>query len=87
MRSGGTVADALHGPHRSDKATVEITSPYSGVLRSPCGEVGTIAQVGGVLCEIETEGEAGGAAEVVSVHALSRRRRPQLTGDSLVFLG
>lgn len=54
---------------RSDKATVEITSPYTGLVKRLCGDVGTIAQVGGVLCEIEVEAEAGlgAVAEPVSV--------------------
>lgn len=54
---------------RSDKATVEITSPYSGRVGKLCGDVGTIAQVGGVLCEIEVEGEEGGAGEAEEVSA------------------
>lgn len=42
---------------RSDKATVEITSPFTGTVSALSGDVGTVMKVGGVLCEVEVESE------------------------------
>ncbi|GAA5963972.1 hypothetical protein JCM3765_007823, partial [Sporobolomyces pararoseus] len=39
----------------SDKASVEITSPYSGTIKSLAGEVGEMLKVGSTLCEIQVE--------------------------------
>lgn len=46
---------------RSDKATVEITSPFAGKVKSLNGDAGDIVRVGKMLCEIEMEGEGEGA--------------------------
>ena len=43
---------------QSDKATVEITSRYDGVITKVHYEVGELAQVGTPLVDIEVEGEA-----------------------------
>lgn len=48
---------SLNATHRSDKATVEITSPYSGKVSNLCGAVGDVIRVGGILCEVEMETE------------------------------
>src|SRR5882672_6001881 len=40
----------------TDKATVEMTSPVSGIIVSLHGEPGTMAPVGGPLVELEVEG-------------------------------
>ena len=45
----------------TDKATVEITSPTSGVVKELNGEPGSMAPVGGTLVVLEVEG-AGNAA-------------------------
>ena len=42
---------------QSDKATVEITSRYDGVITKIHYEVGELAQVGTPLIDIEVEGE------------------------------
>ncbi|GAA5855769.1 hypothetical protein JCM3766R1_000767 [Sporobolomyces carnicolor] len=47
----------------SDKASVEITSPFSGTIKSLAGEVGDMLKVGSTLCEIETVSEAGVVAD------------------------
>ncbi|ORY89174.1 2-oxoacid dehydrogenases acyltransferase-domain-containing protein [Leucosporidium creatinivorum] len=47
----------------SDKATVEITSPFSGKVKSLNGAAGDVIKVGKMLCEIEMEGE-GAEAEI-----------------------
>jgi len=41
---------------RSDKASVEITSPFSGTIKSIAGEVGDMLKVGATLCQVELEG-------------------------------
>lgn len=46
----------------TDKATVEITSPVSGVVASLHGAPGDMAPVGGALVELATDGEAVDAA-------------------------
>jgi 2-oxoisovalerate dehydrogenase E2 component (dihydrolipoyl transacylase) len=47
---------------QSDKATVEITSRYDGVVDSLNGEVGDMMIVGEPLMMIAVEGGAGGSA-------------------------
>jgi 2-oxoisovalerate dehydrogenase E2 component (dihydrolipoyl transacylase) len=47
----------MRGEDRSDKATVEITSPYSGRITNLGGGVGDVIRVGAVLCEVDREGE------------------------------
>ncbi len=46
----------------TDKATVTIPSPVSGVISSLSGDVGDMIAVGSSLIEIESEGEGGGPA-------------------------
>ncbi len=47
----------------TDKATVEIPSPFAGKVARLGGEVGAVLAVGSPLIEIETEGQAGSASE------------------------
>ena len=42
----------------TDKATIDIESPVSGVVTTLAGEVGDTIAIGGMLLVIETEGEA-----------------------------
>jgi len=42
----------------TDKATIDIESPVSGVVTTLAGEVGDTVAIGGMLLVIETEGEA-----------------------------
>ncbi|KZT61862.1 CoA-dependent acyltransferase, partial [Calocera cornea HHB12733] len=44
---------------QSDKASVEITSPWDGSVTELCVPEGAVVKVGGRLCVIEVEGEAG----------------------------
>ena len=46
----------------TDKATVTIPSPVSGVISSLSGDVGDMIAVGSSLMEIDSEGEGGGPA-------------------------
>ncbi|GAA5908487.1 uncharacterized protein JCM6883_005563 [Sporobolomyces salmoneus] len=41
---------------QSDKASVEITSPFSGTITSVAGDVGDMLKVGATLCRVELEG-------------------------------
>lgn len=41
---------------RSDKASVEITSPFSGTVTSLAGKAGDMLKVGSTLCSIEVDG-------------------------------
>jgi 2-oxoisovalerate dehydrogenase E2 component (dihydrolipoyl transacylase) len=54
----------------TDKATVEMESPVSGVVVELAGEVGDQVAIGAALVVIETEeagaGEGGGAGEVIA---------------------
>ena len=51
---------------QSDKASVEITSPFDGVLKEILVKEGGVAKVGEPLCLIETEdGEEAESAEAV----------------------
>ncbi|BGO96011.1 hypothetical protein NBRC10512v2_007720 [Rhodotorula toruloides] len=49
----------------SDKASVEITSPFSGKIASLAGAAGDMLKVGSVLCSIEVEGGEGEADAAV----------------------
>ena len=46
----------------TDKATVTIPSPVSGIISSLSGDVGDMIAVGSSLMEIDSEGEGGAPA-------------------------
>lgn len=46
----------------TDKATIDIESPVSGVVTTLAGEVGDTVAIGGMLLVIETDGDSGGEA-------------------------
>lgn len=48
---------------QSDKASVEITSPFDGVVKELLVQEGEVAKVGSGLCMIEVEEEEGAAQE------------------------
>jgi len=82
VKSQATVQefDVLREIH-SDKASVEITSPFDGVLKEILVKEGEVAKVGEALCLIETEDdeqvESEGLAAVEPPSAdLRRCRRP-----------
>ena len=52
------IADAM-----TDKATIELTSPVNGVIKSLACEDGDMLAVGAVLVTIEVEGEVEGSVE------------------------
>ena len=51
---------------QSDKASVEITSPFDGVVKQLLVQEGEIAKVGAGLCLIEVEQEEGASADASS---------------------
>lgn len=55
--------DAQLADMMTDKATVEMESPVSGVVVELAGEVGDIVAIGSTLVVIETDGEEGATAE------------------------
>ncbi|WP_426038825.1 2-oxo acid dehydrogenase subunit E2 [Brevundimonas sp. DC300-4] len=61
---GDVVAeDQLLADIMTDKATVELTSPVSGVVTALHGEPGAMSPVGGPLVEFEVEGAGNASAE------------------------
>ena len=65
---GDVVAeDQLLADIMTDKATVELTSPVSGVVTALHGEPGAMSPVGGPLVEFEVEGAGNADAQNPSV--------------------
>jgi 2-oxoisovalerate dehydrogenase E2 component (dihydrolipoyl transacylase) len=58
VEEDGRIADMM-----TDKATVEMESPVSGVIRKVAGAEGDVIAIGSMLVEIETEGEDASAVE------------------------
>lgn len=58
----------------TDKATVEMESPVSGVVVAVAGEAGDVIAIGSMLVEIETEADAGknGGDEPVAMPTASK---------------
>jgi 2-oxoisovalerate dehydrogenase E2 component (dihydrolipoyl transacylase) len=66
VKIGDTIAeDQGIADMMTDKATVEMESPVSGVVIALAGEVGDMIPIGSTLVVIETEGEVDVAPEVV----------------------
>ena len=63
---------------QSDKASVEITSPFEGVVRELLVQEGQIAKVGDGLCIIEVadEGDTDGSAEPAETSTVSNDATP-----------
>jgi len=69
----------------TDKATVEMESPVAGKVLEVAGEVGDQIAIGSVLVVIETEGEAGAAAEAKDEKKAEATTGSEATlGDGLV---
>ncbi|MBA4779959.1 MAG: branched-chain alpha-keto acid dehydrogenase subunit E2 [Sphingomonadales bacterium RIFCSPHIGHO2_01_FULL_65_20] len=58
VEEDGRIADMM-----TDKATVEMESPVSGVIRKVAGAEGDVIAIGSMLVEIETDGEDASAVE------------------------
>lgn len=63
---------------QSDKATVEITSPYEGTLLKHLVEEGEVAKVGEGLCLIQTEEETD-SGEETPMMSQDRINEPSVT--------
>ncbi|KAK4047202.1 hypothetical protein OIO90_006265 [Microbotryomycetes sp. JL221] len=63
----------------SDKATVEITSPYSGKIVKLSGNEGDTITVGKMLLEVEVEGEGGSEGQEQSNGAQTESLTPTAT--------
>ena len=57
----------------TDKATIDIESPVSGVVTTLAGEVGDTVAIGGMLLVIETEGDSGGEATEAEAEAAAEQ--------------
>lgn len=64
IEEDGKIADVM-----TDKATVEMESPVSGVILSVAGEEGDMIAIGSPLVVIETEGDDAGSEEQVEAPA------------------
>lgn len=56
---------------QSDKASVEITSPFDGVVKQLCVQEGEVAKVGEGLCLIEVDEEVAGELQATSPELVS----------------
>jgi 2-oxoisovalerate dehydrogenase E2 component (dihydrolipoyl transacylase) len=66
---------------QSDKATIEISSPYAGVVRRLHHKPGDVVQVGEVLADIHT-GEEEEAPAAAAAGAAAGARAPQPAGGA-----
>lgn len=68
---------------QSDKATVEIKSPYEGTIKSLKYEISDMAKVGSVLCDIEVDSSQA-EEESITTEEISSEK-PQLHTTEEVF--
>ncbi|KAL3790954.1 hypothetical protein HJC23_004936 [Cyclotella cryptica] len=66
---------------QSDKASVEITSRYDGVVKELCAEVGGVVRVGQPLCFLETRGGNGKEERLSNVVEGERLTVPSVAVD------
>lgn len=79
---------------QSDKASVEITSRYAGIVKEHCYQVGEVAKVGSALCRIQVQSEEeetsedgqliadqSGAKDESSSQQVERTSEPAMTGQ------
>ena len=69
--------DAQLADMMTDKATVEMESPVSGIVVELAGEVGDLIPIGSTLAVIETEGEGD-----VEAPPAERRSRTQIAAET-----
>ncbi len=74
------LADAM-----TDKATIELTSPVAGTVKSLGCEEGDIFAVGGALVVLETEGDEASAVEEVPSGVETRAAEPVSAGGKFIF--
>jgi 2-oxoisovalerate dehydrogenase E2 component (dihydrolipoyl transacylase) len=66
---------------QSDKASVEITSRYDGIVRELCAEVGGVVKVGEPLCFMETDQGSSGQETLHNVDEGERLSVPSVASD------
>jgi 2-oxoisovalerate dehydrogenase E2 component (dihydrolipoyl transacylase) len=80
VQPGDLVAeDAPFVDVMTDKATVEITSPVTGVVVSVAGRPGDLAAIGSVLAVLEVEGQAGIESSPIDPDPVSAEQTPEAT--------
>ena len=76
IEEDGRLADMM-----TDKATVEMESPVSGIVIEVAGEAGDVIAIGSALAVIEVEGEgedeAGAAADVSGGASILRQAQDE----------
>lgn len=65
----------------TDKATIDIESPVSGVVTTLAGEVGDTVAIGGMLLVIETEGDSGGEATEEEAEAAAEQIEDDMSDE------
>ena len=81
VKAGDTVAeDQILADVMTDKATVEITSPVSGVVVATHGEAGQQVPVGGPLVSFKVEGKGNVAEAPVAAGPSTASRSPSPQG-------
>jgi 2-oxoisovalerate dehydrogenase E2 component (dihydrolipoyl transacylase) len=66
---------------QSDKASVEITSRYDGIVRELCADVGGVLKVGEPLCFMETDQGSSGQETLHNVDEGERLSVPSVASD------
>lgn len=61
----------------TDKATIDIESPYAGTVVAVAGEAGDVIAIGSMLLVIELEGEAGDAQAIETAGAAEPEYQPR----------
>jgi 2-oxoisovalerate dehydrogenase E2 component (dihydrolipoyl transacylase) len=67
----------------TDKATVELTSPVAGIVRSLAGKEGQMAAVGSVLVVLETDGEVDVPGQAAAPAVASKVEAPSAAPASV----
>lgn len=75
---------------QSDKATVEIKSPFEGVIKRIYYEISDMAKVGSALCDIEVKSSQKDSNEVVEIEsqpATQKKEKSEEVLNDIVFKG
>lgn len=73
--------DDVLGAVMTDKATVEIPSPVTGVVASIQGEIGTMTAVGAEIIAIEVDGEVVSSPEDGEVKEVAEQTEAEANGE------
>lgn len=75
--------DAQLADMMTDKATVEMESPVTGVVVELAGEVGDMVSIGATLAVIETDGDGDGAEEAVEAEIVAETPGAEEVSDAV----